>query len=201
MSVKAVQEGCWAIMNAVMERKTRARGHGQPWGKMKLTRTPTAAYDVGEWMWGLERASIGEWGGHKDAVEHGHEWWSPCSQHVNGSRRRHKQQGASRFLGTPLEVHPHLEVIAQIREVGEVLNAQPWQELQGKVIGQCEQEEALGWRLTYPPLKTKKQKTLWPTTHGSGTWLFFTTSVWMTGICCPMSIDLNKDSKETWSEA
>ena len=52
--MKTVQEGHWAIAEAVVEKRTKARGPGCPHGMMKVTRTPATAYDIGEWVWGLE---------------------------------------------------------------------------------------------------------------------------------------------------
>ena len=41
-------------MEAVVEKRTKARGPGCPHQMMKVTRTPTAACDIKEWMWSLE---------------------------------------------------------------------------------------------------------------------------------------------------
>ena len=49
-SRKAMQEGCCVILEAVVEKKIKARGPGQPWGKTRHPKTPAAAYDVKEWM-------------------------------------------------------------------------------------------------------------------------------------------------------
>ena len=49
-SRKAVQEGHHAILKAVVEKKTKARGLGQPNGKTRHHRTPDAACDIEGWM-------------------------------------------------------------------------------------------------------------------------------------------------------
>ena len=49
-SRKTMQEGCHAILKAVVEKKMKARGPGQPCGKTRHPNTPAAAYDNEEWM-------------------------------------------------------------------------------------------------------------------------------------------------------
>ena len=53
VTVNTVQEGHWAIA-AVVEMRTKARGPGHPHGTIKVTRTPATAYDIKEWVWGVE---------------------------------------------------------------------------------------------------------------------------------------------------
>ena len=48
-----------------MEKRTKARGPGCPQGTMKTNQTPVVAYDIEEWMHGLE----------EDASEVGGEKW------------------------------------------------------------------------------------------------------------------------------
>ena len=85
-TVKTVQGGCWAMMNAITERKTKARGPRRPQGKAKSTKT----YDVEEWMQGMEAASDVElwW---NEGEECGCEWQSVHSQHGGRNRRSHRQ--------------------------------------------------------------------------------------------------------------
>ena len=52
-----MHEGHCTIIEAVVERKMKARGPGHPWRKARPPRTPTVAYDIEEWMQGLEGAS------------------------------------------------------------------------------------------------------------------------------------------------
>ena len=52
-----MQEGCCAIIEAVVEKKMKARGPGQPQGKAKPPKTPAVAYDINECMQGLEGSS------------------------------------------------------------------------------------------------------------------------------------------------
>ena len=52
VTLNTVQEGCPAIADAIVEKRTKARGPGHPYRMMKVMRTPTAAYDIEEWMQG-----------------------------------------------------------------------------------------------------------------------------------------------------
>ena len=65
-SMKSVQEGCCAIVEAVVEKKMIARGPRQSQGKAKPFKTPDVAYDINKWMWGLGGASDGEPGWNDD---------------------------------------------------------------------------------------------------------------------------------------
>ena len=47
---KTMQEGHHVIIKAVVEKKMKARGPGQPQGWTKHPRTPAATYDIEEWM-------------------------------------------------------------------------------------------------------------------------------------------------------
>ena len=55
-----MQEGCHAILEAVVEKKMKTSVPGQPWGKTRHFKTPAAAYDVEEWMQGLADDFNGE---------------------------------------------------------------------------------------------------------------------------------------------
>ena len=57
---KTVQKGCHAILKVVVEKKTKARGPGQPCGKTRHPKTPAPAYNTEEWMRGLTGDSDGE---------------------------------------------------------------------------------------------------------------------------------------------
>ena len=54
VTINTVQEGCQAIVEAVVEKTAKKRRPGHPCGMMKVTRTPTATYDTEEWMKGME---------------------------------------------------------------------------------------------------------------------------------------------------
>ena len=49
-SRKTVQEGCHTIIEAVIEKKMKARVPGQPWGRARHPSTPGAVYDIEEWI-------------------------------------------------------------------------------------------------------------------------------------------------------
>ena len=55
-----MQEGCHTITKAVVEKKIKAIGPEWPWGKTRHPRTPAAAYDIEEWVLGLEGDFTGE---------------------------------------------------------------------------------------------------------------------------------------------
>ena len=84
MMVSTVQEGHWAITDAIKEMKTNL--------------TPTASYNIREWMWDLEedasRAEV-----RNDEVSNcGIEWKNTHSQHLGRSWRRHRRQGTPWLL-------------------------------------------------------------------------------------------------------
>ena len=59
-SRKTMWEGHHAILEVVVEKRTKARGPGQQQGKNRHPKTPDVAYDIGEWMQGLVGDSNGE---------------------------------------------------------------------------------------------------------------------------------------------
>ena len=56
-TVSTVQDGSHATTEAVIEKRTKAWGPGHACRMMKVTKTPTAAYDIEEWIWGVEEDS------------------------------------------------------------------------------------------------------------------------------------------------
>ena len=66
-TINTVHEGCWPIVNAVVERRTKARGPGHHQGMTKATQTPTAPYNIEEWMQGLKEEAAKEEARHGDA--------------------------------------------------------------------------------------------------------------------------------------
>ena len=55
-----MQEDHHAILEAVVEKKMKARGQGQPQRKVRHPKTSAVAYDIEEWMQGLVGDSDGE---------------------------------------------------------------------------------------------------------------------------------------------
>ena len=54
-TINTVQEGCTEpSRDAVVEKRTKAMGPGHLCGMTKVTWTPAVAYDIEEWMWGIE---------------------------------------------------------------------------------------------------------------------------------------------------
>ena len=54
VTVNNIQEGHRAIADAVVEKRTKARGPGCPHGMTKVTWASTTAYNIEEWMCSLE---------------------------------------------------------------------------------------------------------------------------------------------------
>ena len=57
---KTVQEGQCTIIEAVVEKKMKARGPRQPQGITRHPKTPAVPYDIKEWLQGLEGVSNAE---------------------------------------------------------------------------------------------------------------------------------------------
>ena len=53
-TLNTVQEGGQAIADDVVEKRTKDRGPGCPCGMTKVKRTHVVAYDIKEWMQGVE---------------------------------------------------------------------------------------------------------------------------------------------------
>ena len=81
-TVNILQEGHQAIGDAVVEKTTKARGPGCHEGMMKATWAPTTAYNIEEWMWGLEEEAPKVEMRNGDAGNCGLEQRSAHSQHA-----------------------------------------------------------------------------------------------------------------------
>ena len=136
---KTVQEGCHAIIEAVVEKKTKTRRPGQPWGKAKQPRTPIVAYDIKEWIWGLEWVSDGE------------PKWNDKMNHGTGQQRIHSQWGSQGWRRNRCQRAPQLprehsggsSSLGGNSSDGQSKQSL-WQSNQVKVADQRRQEEALG---------------------------------------------------------
>ena len=74
-TVNPMQEGCWAIADAVIEKKMKAKRSGCPQGLRRPTKSSTATCNIDDWMWGLdEGASDGEVRRTGDVCIHRYEW-------------------------------------------------------------------------------------------------------------------------------
>ena len=93
--ISTVQEGHWAFANAIMEKRTKARGPGCPWGTTNTNQTPTAAYNIEVWMQGLEEDASEVEVRNGNVSNHGTEQRNIHSQHVDRGR------GGCRRQGTP----------------------------------------------------------------------------------------------------
>ena len=86
--VSTIQEGHCTIADAIVEKQTKARGPGCSQGTMKTNLTPTAAYNIKEWMQGLEEDASKVEIRNGNVSNHGTEQRNVCSQHVGRSRRQ-----------------------------------------------------------------------------------------------------------------
>ena len=191
---KTVQEGHHAILEAVVERKMRP---GQPCRK---TRHPNLSCRL--WcQWVNARLNQRFWWVAKNEMmiqttdmTKGVTTHSGGTEVIEGIGGRDPQG----FPGNLQEAHHHQEETVWMDRVNAVHCIQTRKGFLGKVVNQGRLEEVLGWKLICPPLKTKRPKMQWPTTHVDGTCPCFAAPVGMTIICCPMSSGLCKDSWETW---
>ena len=77
MMVSTIQEGCWAIRDAIMERRTKVREPGCPWGTTKKNWTPQ---QLPKWRWEMAKwvimrlsgrtLTLNVWVEVEDSVEH-----------------------------------------------------------------------------------------------------------------------------------
>ena len=100
-TICTVQEGHHAIAEAVVEKRTKARGPGHPCGMMKVTKTPTTACNIEEWMQVVEE-DVPEKEVRKGSVaKHRLEQMNVHSQQTSWGSRWHQRQGRPRVpMGT-----------------------------------------------------------------------------------------------------
>ena len=92
--INTIQEGCQVMMDAVMEKKTMARGLGHPWGSRGATQSSAATCNIDNWMWGLdEGTSDREVGRAGDILAEKYGWDSAHALCVGGGGRWHRWQG------------------------------------------------------------------------------------------------------------
>ena len=95
-TVNTVQKGHCAIVEAVVEERTKARGPGHPCGMTKVMKTTTAAYDIEEWMRGVEEDAPKRWQEKGSVAKCRPEPINTHSQCTSQGSRQHKRQGSSR---------------------------------------------------------------------------------------------------------
>ena len=78
MMVSIVQEGHWAIPDAIVEKRTKARGPGCPM-EQRNKLDPTASYNIEEWMPGLEEDASKAKVRNDEMSNHGTEQKNVCS--------------------------------------------------------------------------------------------------------------------------
>ena len=143
------------------KRKLRPEGqdtHEEWW---KQPGPPGTAYNIEEWMWGLEKeASSGEVR-NGDVGNHEPEQISTHSQHAGWDSRQCRWQEKPQFHRYPSGGSPFFWGQGTLTGGAiKVPSSWPWWECPEKVTDQCWQEEDLGWRSTCQSSKTKRLKML-----------------------------------------
>ena len=151
VTANMVQEGHWAIADAVMEKQTKARGLGHSQWSGRAIWSSAGACNVDDWMSGLDKgASIGMWEGpvtpaldaQLDVVD-------------DAGDREHQ-----RFLKVLPEAHPLQGLGVLIEEVIKALHTQQWWEHLAAVMDQHVWEGAFGWGSTCISLRMKRWRML-----------------------------------------
>ena len=168
-TINTVQEGHWVISHVVTEKRTKVREPGHCHRTMEVMRTPTAAYDIKEWMQGIEEDAPKVEVRSGNAINHRSEWVNVHLQHAGWVCRWHRRQERPQFPRNKSDGSPSSWVGIPIGEAIEVPSSQPWWECQEKVTDQCGWEGVLGWWSICQPSRMKRPKMLLLTTHGGGT--------------------------------
>ena len=79
-------------------KENQGQGPGHPQGKMKTNWTPTTAYNMEEWMQGLQEDPSKSKLRNYKTNNCGTEWVNACPQHLVRSRKWHRRQGAPQLL-------------------------------------------------------------------------------------------------------
>ena len=95
-TINAVQEGCQAITEAFVKKRTKARGPGCPHKMTKVMRIPTTAY-IKEWMLGMEEDAPKGEVRNGNVVSHRPEQRNAHSQCTGQGSRWHRRQGRPQF--------------------------------------------------------------------------------------------------------
>ena len=97
VTINTVQEGCWAIVDVVVEKRTKAWGPGTPHRMTKVKKTPAMANNIEEWMQGMEEDAPEVEVINGNLINHRPEWRNACSQHVGWGSWQHRRQGRPWF--------------------------------------------------------------------------------------------------------
>ena len=98
VTINTVKGGHQAIVEAVVKKRTKARGPGCPCRTTKVTRTDTMAYDIEEWMWGMEEDFPKVEARNDNENDCRPEWRNTYSQCAGQGSRQHRRQGRPWFL-------------------------------------------------------------------------------------------------------
>ena len=197
MTVNTVQEVHWDIADAVVEKRMKAQGPGHLWWKKKTNQTGYCGMQHKRMDAGIEEDDSmvelrnGRVGNHRAEPSNAH------SQNVSRGRRHCRRQGRPQFpwdtSGGSISSRggssdwgsnqsSHQSILTRQSRDG---NRPAW--------------AGRGLRLKVNLLifKDERTKMLWPTAHGSGTWLSSTAQVGTINTCCHMSSGHYKGSLET----
>ena len=171
MTVSTVQEDCHVIVEAVIEKRSKARSPGHPHIMMKVTKAPVTAYYIKEWIQGMEEDATGKGTRKGNVAKHRSKWMSTHSQWRSWGSRHFQRQGRPRVPrdtsgGSPSSGGGSSDWGSnQSSQHSTVLRASGHQE---KKINQHGQEEVWGWRSICWPSKMIRPKMWWLTICGSG---------------------------------
>ena len=94
VTINTMQESCWAISDAIMEKKTKVRGPGCTWGLRGAAKPSATACNVDDWKWDLDEGVCNrEVGRTHDVYAHRYEWGNTCKWHADGDGRWCRWQG------------------------------------------------------------------------------------------------------------
>ena len=118
-------------------------------------RTPTMAYDIQEWMWGVEEDAPKVEARNGNVINHRPEQRNAHSQHTGQASRQHRRQRRPQFPRDTSGGSPSSGVGVLIREVIKVPGNQPWWGCQEKatdlggqegVLGEGQSADLQGWK-------------------------------------------------------
>ena len=118
---KYCTRNCQAIVDAVVEKRTKTRNPGYLHWMMKVMRTPATPYDIEEWMWDMKEDASKVEARKCDAINHRPDPRNTHSQYTGQGSRWHRMQGRPQFLETHLVVYPLLGQGFQSRKQSKFL--------------------------------------------------------------------------------
>ena len=169
VTVNTIKEGCWAIADAVVEKRTKAKGPGCPHRMTKAAQAPATAYNIEEWMWGLEEEAPEVEARNSEVGNCGLEWRNTHSQHAGQGSRWLRQQGRPQFPADPSGG-------SSSSGGGSSDQGSDWRSQQSTIMRVCRESNQSLWagrglrvKVNLPIFKDEKTKyAVLLTTHDSG---------------------------------